>query len=97
MSRNKSPKQDENKEVHTKTQITKMSKIKERISKAAKEKQHLHIAISNQLIFNRKSVGLKGVALFIQSAERKKNLQSGILFLTRLSFRIEGEIVSQTK
>ena len=80
--------------------LIKLTKIKhkERILKAAREKQHViykgnPICLTADLsVWN--SSGQKGMAGYIYKVLKWKNLQPRSLFLARISFKIDGEIKS---
>ena len=57
--------------------------------------ESLHKATSWFLIRN--IARQEGMGRYIQNAERKKNAKQEILYLTKSSFRGEGEILSLTK
>ena len=95
----KSPIQDKPKEKHTKTILIKLTKIKhkERILKAAREKQrvthkgnpiHLTADLSAETLQARRE------RQDIFKVLKGKNLQPRWLYLARISFKIDGEIKS---
>ena len=79
---------------HILMKLTK-TKHKERILKAAREKQQVtykgNPIYLTSWSFSRNSAGQKGMAGYVWSTERK-NLQPRLLYLARVPFKIDGEI-----
>ena len=80
------------------------TKDKEGILKTVREKKTMtckgNSSMLLAILFSRNFAGPRRLALYNQSAERRKNpkpktLQSRILYLERSSFRIEGKSVFQ--
>ena len=77
--------------------ILKMAKVKERIPKAAREKQRViykGIPFSLSPDFSAETLQARREQHYIFKVLKGKNLQPRVLYAVRLSFRIEGEIKS---
>ena len=90
-----SPKQDEPTEAHTRHIIIKMAKIKdkERILKAAREKQLLTRELPQDWFLTRNISGQK-VWLQMFQVMKSRDLQPRWLYPAQLSFRIKEQIKS---
>ena len=91
------PKQVEPKQAHTRHIIIKMAKVKdkERILKAAREKQSINYKgtpIKLSADFSTETLQARREGQEIVKALKGKNMQPRILYPARISFKIEGEI-----